>query len=135
MTLGLAGTGATGLANLWLNTLRAAGAAYGPITPYVKLHISDPGAAGANGGSACAPTIRNAATLAAASGGSIALASNPTAWTAGAGSEQISHVSVWDASSAGNFLWSAAITTPQTWSVGNTFTLTSLAIQLTPIAA
>lgn len=130
MTLGLS---AVNLANRWLDLLH--GTAFTAVTPYVKLHIGDPGAAGTLLPSACAPTTRNAATLASASAGSIALASNPTAWTAGAGTESISHISVWDASSAGNFLWSAAITTPQSWTNGNTFTLTSLGIQLTPIAA
>jgi hypothetical protein len=124
------------LANKWLDTLRAAGAAFGPITPYVKLHIGDPGSAGTANPSVLAPTTRNAATFSAAASGSIALASNPTAWTAGAGSQEtISHISVWDASSAGNYLWSAAITTPQAWNTGNTFTLTSLGISLTPLAA
>lgn len=132
MTVGLS---QVNLAHKWLNTLRAAGAAYGPITPYVKLHVGDPGASGASN-AAVLSTARNAATLAAASSGSIGLQSNPAAWTAGAGSqEQISYVSVWDDASAGNFLWSAAITTPQNWNTGNTFTLTSLGISLTPIAA
>jgi hypothetical protein len=56
-------------------------------------------------------------------------------WTNGGTSETLSHISVWDASSAGNFIYSAALSATQAWASGNTFTLTSLTFSLTPIAA
>lgn len=129
MTLGLH---TVNLADKWLNALR--NVAFQNAATYVQLHYGDPGAAGTSTVSALATTpVRQQATLAAASGGSIALASNPTAWTAAAGSQEtISHVSVWDASTSGNVLWTAAITSPQAWNQNNTFTLTSLGISLTP---
>jgi hypothetical protein len=56
-------------------------------------------------------------------------------WTNGGTTETISHISVWDAITTGNFIYSAALTTPQAWVSTNTLTLTSLAVSLTPIAA
>jgi hypothetical protein len=42
---------------------------------------------------------------------------------------------VWDASSAGNFLFSAALSSSQAWASGNTFTLTALGLSISPLAA
>jgi hypothetical protein len=56
-------------------------------------------------------------------------------WTNGGTSETISHISLWDAISAGNFVLSGALTTPQAWASGNTFTLSSLTVSLAPVAA
>jgi hypothetical protein len=44
-------------------------------------------------------------------------------------------VSVWDASTAGNFLFSFALGSSQAWASGNTFSLTTLTFGLSPIAA
>jgi hypothetical protein len=49
--------------------------------------------------------------------------------------ETISHISVWDASTAGNFLWSAALTTSKSVVNTDTLTFTTLGVSLTPIAA
>jgi hypothetical protein len=72
---------------------------------------------------------------AAPSSNSIALTGTQPVWTNGGTSETISHISVWDASSAGNFDYSVALTTPQAWVSTNTFTLTGLTISIAPIAA
>ena len=56
-------------------------------------------------------------------------------WTNGGTSETLSHISCWDSTTAGTFLLSAALTASQAWASGNTFSLTSLSISLTPIAA
>ena len=50
-------------------------------------------------------------------------------------SETLTHISLWTASTAGTFNGSAALTAPQAWVSTNTFTLTSLSIAITPIAA
>ena len=127
MTVGLA---ATTLANNWLNMLR--GTAFtAPAATYIKLHTADPGAAGTTAASAV--TTRQSATFSAASGGAIAL-SNSTSFTM-TGTETISHISVWDASSAGNFLWSAALTTSKSVVNTDTLTFTTLGVSLTPVAA
>jgi len=127
MTLGFS---TTNLANNWLNMLR--GTAFtAPTGVYAKLHIGDPGAAGTNNASAV--TTRQAVTFGAASAGAIALSNTPSFTMTT--TETISHVSYWDASSAGNFLWSSALTVPK--SVVNTDILqfTSVGVSLTPLAA
>ena len=124
-----AGAAAT-VANGWLNVLRAT--TYTGITNlYVKLHTGDPGAAGANAASAV--TTRNALTLGAPSGGSCTLSS--LAGYSMTTSETISHVSVWDASSAGNFLMSGALSVSKAVNNGDTLTFNSFTVSITPVAA
>lgn len=136
MTLGLH---TVNTANAWLNTIRGGGAgttftALAAI--YVDLHTADPGAAGTTSRAALAVTTRPAATLGAASSGAVAITGTNPVWTAQAGSnETVSHISVWAAATAGNVHWTAAITTPQLWATGNTFTLTSLGMSLAPLMA
>ena len=127
------GLSATNLAAVWLNVLRNT-AATAIANTYVKLHTADPGAAGATA-AAAGSTTRVVITYAAPSSGSMAMNGTNPSWTNGGTSETISHISVWDASTAGNFLYSAALSASQAWASGNTFTLTSLSIALTPIAA
>jgi hypothetical protein len=129
-----AGLSTTNLANAWLNTIRGGGAGTSftaPAAIYLKLHTGDPGASAANNASAV--TTRQAATLGAASGGAVALTNSPAfSMTA---TETITHVSVWDASTAGNFLWSAALTTSKSVVSGDTLTFTTLGVSLAPLAA
>lgn len=130
MTVGLA---ATTLANKWLDML--SGTAFtAPAGAFTKLHTADPGAAGATA-AAVGDATRKTHTWAASSAGSKAMNGTLPVWTNGGTSETLSHISEWDASSAGNFLFSAALTTPQAWASGNTFTLNTLTIAFTPIAA
>jgi hypothetical protein len=127
MTVGLA---ATTLANNWLNMLRAT-AFTAPAATYIKLHTGDPGAAGT--ANASAVTTRQAATFSAASAGAIALSNSP-AFTMTT-TETISHISVWDASTAGNLLWTATLTTSKSVVNTDTLTFTTLGVSLSPIAA
>lgn len=127
------GISTANVANGWLNTLRG-GSNFTALTPYAKLHVGDPGSAGANN-AAAGDTTRKAITQAAASGGSIALSSNVGPWTNGGTSETLTHISVWDASTSGNFLYSGALMASQAWASGNTFTLTSLTVSISPLAA
>lgn len=129
MTVGLS---AVNTANAWLNGVR--GTSYSVAATYVKLHTADPGSAGATS-AAAGSTTRVVATFSAAAAGAIALSGTAPAWTNGGTSETLTHISVWDASSAGNFLWSAALTSSQAWVSTNTFTLTTLGVSLTPLAA
>jgi len=113
MPVGLA---TTTLANQWLNMLR--GVAFtAPAGTFIALRIGDPGVAGATNPSAV--TTRQSATFSVAASGAIALSNTPSfAMTA---TETITHIAVFDAATAGNFLWSAALTTAR--SVVNTDTL------------
>ena len=123
MTVGLA----SGVVNGWLD------GTFATATCWVKLHTADP-----NTGSTAAAagdTTRKQATMASASGGSKSASASVGPWTNGGTSETLSHISIWSASSAGTFQGSAALTSSQAWANTNTFTLTSLSIAVTPIAA
>lgn len=113
-----------------LNTLRSAGAAFGPVSTYAQLHTANPGAAGTTAISA-GSTTRSAFTFAASSSGSaLALTGTNPSWTNGGTSETITDISVWTASSGGTFLFSVALTASKTWSSGDSFTLNSLGVSL-----
>jgi len=132
MTVGIS---TVNVANAWLNCIRASGATRTVVAgTFVKLHTGDPGAAGA-GNAAAGDTTRKAVTQAAAASGAIALNGTPPVWTNGGTSESISHISVWDDVSAGNFLYSAELDDAQAWATGNTFTLDTLGVSLAPLAA
>lgn len=99
---------APGVANAILDAMCRSVAWVEPATIWVKLHVGDPGAAGT--ANAAVETDRVQATFGAgASGGAI---SNTVAltWTAVGGTEDYTHFSVWDASTAGVFQFSGTIT-------------------------
>lgn len=130
MTVGLA---ATTLANKWLDMLGAS-AFTAPATTAVKLHTGDPGSAGT--ANASANTTRVALTWSAASAGSKAITATLPSWaTWASGSETITHVSVWDSTTAGNFLFSAVLTVSKAVTNGDTLNLLTLTVSFTPIAA
>lgn len=130
MTVGLS---ATNLANEWLDMLSNSAFAE-KATTAVKLHTGDPGSAGT--ANASAETDRKALTWNAASAGSKSITSTLPQWaTWDAGSETISHISVWDSTTAGNFLFSVALTASKSITNGDTLNLTSLTFSFTPIAA
>jgi hypothetical protein len=134
MTVGIS---AVNTANAWLNVLRGSGAGVtftAPATLFAQLHTGDPGASGTANVSV-GSTTRNAVAQAAASAGSQAAGTLPGAWTNGGTSETLTHISVWSAASAGTFFYSVALTASQAWAAANTFTLTSLGVSLSPIAA
>lgn len=114
-----------------------ANAALGTITTsaaWVKLHTGDPGSAGTS--AASAETTRKAVTWASASAGSIAANGTLPSWTSwSAGSETISHISFWSASTAGTFQGSIALTTSKAVTNGDTLNLTSIGYTASPIAA
>lgn len=130
MAVGLA---ATTLANKWLDML--GGTAFtAPTTTAVKLHTGDPGSAGT--ANASSVTTRPAVTWAAASAGSKA-SNNTPSWASWAGTngEVVTHISVWDATTAGNFLFSAVLTASKTVNTNDNLQLTALTFAFTPIAA
>jgi hypothetical protein len=130
MTVGLS---AVNTANAWLNVI--SGTTFtGAAGSFVQIHTGDPGAAGTTAVSVGSAT-RQTLSWSAASAGSKAISGAPTAWTNGGTTETLTHISVWSASSAGTFYFSGALTASQPWGSGNTFTLTSLSVALTPIAA
>lgn len=129
MTVGLH---TANLANKILDHLRGGTAWTQPGGIYVKLHTGDPGSAGT--ANASAVTTRAAATFAAAASGAIALTGTNPSWSMTA-TETITHISVWDASTSGNFLWSAALSSSKSVVNLDTLTLTALGFSLAPLAA
>ena len=122
MTVGLSSTTANAMLDGQLGTV------------YVKLHTGDPGASGAT--AASANTTRVQSTRASASAGSQAQSGTAPSWASWAsGSETISHISLWSASTAGTFLGSAALSASKSIVNGDTLTLSSLTASLSPIAA
>lgn len=129
------GVSTVNTADAWLNCIRSGGATRTVVAgTFAKLHTGDPGAAGANN-AAVGSATRVTFTQAASSSGSIALNGTAPVWTNGGTSETISHISVWDAVSSGNFLYSVALTASQAWVSGNTFTLNTCTVSITPLAA
>lgn len=124
MTTGLAAA----VVNGWLD------GTFATATCWPKLHTADPGAAGATA-AAVGDATRKQATMAAASAGSKAASASVGPWTNGGTNETLSHISLWSASTAGAFNGSAALALSQAWANTNTFTLTSLSIAVTPLAA
>lgn len=129
------GVSTTNVANKWLDAIRTSGSTFTAITTaYVKLHTGDPGSAGASN-AAAGDTTRKSVSHNAASSGSITINGTAGPWTNGGTSETISHISVWDAETNGNFLYSVQLTSGQAWASGNTFTLNSLTVSISPLAA
>jgi len=116
------------LANSWLDALGNA-TAFSVTTPYVKLHVADPGANGTS--NAATETTRKAVSFSAASAGALASDADVT-WTNIAGSQDATHFTAWDNLSAGNFLFSGTIT-GNAYTAGDTYTISSagLTVSLT----
>lgn len=125
------GVSVVNTANAVLNWLR--GVAPATVAGlFVKAHTGDPGASGT--ANASAVTTRRQATMNAASGGSMTLSSMSGSYAMTA-TETISHISVHDDATAGNFVFSAALTTPRNVVNGDTLVLTVLTVSNTPLAA
>ena len=128
MTVGLH---TVNIANKNLDWLR--GVSPGTIAGlHIKLHVGDPGAAGTANPSAT--TTRRQATMNAAASGQITLSamSGNYAMTA---SETISHFSVWDDATAGNFLFSGTWTVARVVVNGDTIVVQTFVVSNTPLAA
>jgi hypothetical protein len=108
-----------------LNTLR--NTSFAVAATYVKLHTGDAGEAGTT--NAASETTRKAISFSAASSGSMA-SSATVEWTNVAATETYSHWSLWDASTAGNCLWTGALSTSAAVTAGDTFQITSLTLSL-----
>jgi hypothetical protein len=108
------------LANSWLDALGNA-TAFSVTTPYVKLHVGDPGANGT--ANPATETTRKAVSFGVASAGALASDAD-VSWTNIAGSEDATHFTAWDNLSAGNFLFSGTIT-GNAYTAGDTYTISS----------
>jgi hypothetical protein len=95
-------------------------------TVYAQLHGGDPGDDGTSNVLAGYTTRSSAISFGTVSGGSVASSADIT-WTSitPSGSGLISHVSLWDASTSGNCLWTGALTPNRTVSSGDNLTIPS----------
>jgi hypothetical protein len=125
---------AAAVLNGWLDALCRATNYTAPTAFWVKLHLADPGSAGA--GSPALNTTRQQATFGSASGGSATTTADIN-WTSVPNAETYSHVSFWTASTAGTFLGSDDLATPRLVAIGDNFTIPtgSLTVAITPVAA
>lgn len=87
---------------------------------YVQLHTADPTDVGTT--AVATETTRKSVTGAASSGGTFTSV-NDLIWTSVAGTETYTHISIWDASTAGNCLWTGALTASKAVVAGDTFTI------------
>jgi len=126
VTAGLSAAKANSILSVLRNTAYAAIA-----TPFVQLHTGDPGAAGT--ANVALVTTRLAAAWNAPSAGSMALTS-PLAFT-GIGTETITHISIWTASTAGTFIESWALASSVPIIAASTLNLTGLTLSFGPLAA
>lgn len=125
---------AAAVANGFMDALGNATNYTAPTAFWVKLHLGDPGSAGAN--NAAAETTRQQASFGAASGGQIATDADLD-WTGVAATETVTHISFWTASSGGTFLGSDALDSSAALSAGGNFTIATgdLVVSITPLAA
>lgn len=111
--------------NKLLDTLGAV--SFSVATPYVKLHLSDPGETGSSG--AAAETTRKLIGFSSAASGSMVSSATVT-WTNVSATETYAYWSLWDAATAGNCLWSGAFSSTAAVTAGDTFQITSLTLTL-----
>ena len=111
--------------NKLLDTL--GGIAFSVANAYLQLHTGDPGEAGT--ANAATETTRQAVSFGSAASGSM-VSSATVEWTNVAATETYSHWSLWDASSAGNCLWSGGLASSAAVTAGDTFQITSLTLTL-----
>jgi len=97
-------------------------------TPYMQLHVGDPGAAGT--ANKATETTRKAVTFNAASGGSMTNSAQ-VQWTNIAGSQDATHFSIWNTATdgTGTFKMSGTITA-NAYTAGDTYTAAVSAITL-----
>lgn len=98
-------------------------------SPYVKLHLGDPGESGTS--NPASETTRKVTAFGAVSGG-IRLNSIAATWTNYPATEVINYASLWDAVTGGNCVWSAIPLGANPTNAGDTvsFAIGQLAVQL-----
>lgn len=102
-----------------------------PATVYLSLHSADPGDTGASELAATNGYARNACAFDAPSGGAC-LNTDAEVFTASGGDWlAATHFGIWDASTAGNCLYSGALASPRTIADGETGTIAAGALSIT----
>ena len=96
-------------------------------TPYISLHTADPTDAGTGTEVSGGSYARTSASFATASGtgGSVATDADITFPTATASWGTVTHIGIWNASSAGDLLYHTALDSSKTIDSGDIFKITS----------
>jgi hypothetical protein len=131
MTTGIAGSVAQDILDAYCSSI----AWSEPAAFYVKLHTGDPGVDGTT--AAATNATRTQATFAAATTAGTITTNADITWTSVSTTETYSHVSFWDASTAGTFIGSDDLSSPVGVTAGDDFTIASgdLDISLGTVAA
>jgi hypothetical protein len=116
-----------GVANAFLNALCRAVNYTAPTAIWVQLHTAEPGAAGTT--AIATETTRKQGTFATAAASGLISNTAVLTWTNIAGSQDASHYSLWDASTAGTFLGSGVITA-NAYVAGDTYNMAVGAVVL-----
>jgi hypothetical protein len=111
------------LAGSWLNAV-GNNTSFTVAQVYVKLHVGDPSSNGT--ANPATETTRKAASFGSASAG-VLTSDADVVWTNIAGSQTATFFTAWDATTAGNFLFSGSIT-GNPYTAGDTFTIASGAL-------
>jgi hypothetical protein len=111
------------LAGSWLNAV-GNNTSFAVAQVYVKLHVGDPSSSGT--ANPATETTRKAASFGTASAG-VLTSDADVVWTNIAGSQTATFFTAWDATTAGNFLFSGSIT-GNPYTAGDTFTIASGAL-------
>lgn len=98
-----------------------------PTNVYVKLHTADPGENATT--AAASETTRKVAAWSVAASGAI-VTSATIEWTNVSTTEVYTHWSLWDDLTAGNALWTGALSASASVTAGDTFQITSLTLSL-----
>lgn len=106
------------VANSFLDAV-ARNTSYAEAAVWVKLHLGDPGAAGT--ANPAAETTRQQATFGSAATGRAISNTAAIEWTNVSTTETYTHVSLWDASTAGNFLGRDDLSSAAAVTAGDTF--------------
>lgn len=103
------------------------GTSFAVTNTYIKLHLGDPGEDGT--ANPAVETTRQEVTWSAASGGTMASAATVT-WTNVSTTEDYTHWSLWDSDTAGNCLWTGALSATASVTAGDTFQITAASLTL-----
>jgi hypothetical protein len=102
-----------------------------PSARYLALHTASPGEDGSAGELSGNGYARQAATFAAASGGTTTNTSAHSFTADGADWGLVTHFSIWDAASLGNCLYAGALSTARTIADGDSATVAAGALVVT----
>ena len=106
------------VANSWLDAV-ARNTSYAEAAVWVKLHLGDPGSAGTS--NPAAETTRQQATFGSAAASRAISNTVAVEWTNVSTTETYTWISLWDASTSGNFLGRDDLSSSAAVTAGDTF--------------